>query len=211
MAETAGTFPGAHNYTFKTERLFFRPLRLDDTAAVFALRSDPNVFYWTLPQTHEDEARDWIKDRLESKSYLSFCIEELLDTEHSSHLKCEQPQVIGLCGGTKLPEIGYIFRPSVWGRGYAQEALRGFIDFYWDIFPDGHPMIPNEEDRKYLMAVTGQPDESPTAAASIAVLTKCGFEYWKEQKEADSLSPGERDIMLPVWRRWGPRFSPEFT
>ncbi|KAL8993402.1 MAG: hypothetical protein Q9188_007336 [Gyalolechia gomerana] len=161
------------------------------------------------PQTHEYEAMDWIKARLESNCYLSFCIEELSDTENGDP-KSEQPQVIGLCGGTTLPEIGYMFRPAVWGRGYAQEALRGFIKFYWDTFPEGHPMIAIAEDRKYLMAVTGPPDESPTAAASIAVLKKCGFDYWKEQKEADSLGPGERDIMLPVWRRWGPGYSTEY-
>lgn len=40
-------FPGAHNYSFTTERLLFRPLRLDDTAIVFALKSDPQVYYWT--------------------------------------------------------------------------------------------------------------------------------------------------------------------
>ncbi|KAL9025182.1 MAG: hypothetical protein Q9196_005952 [Gyalolechia fulgens] len=208
MDETVDDLHGAHNYTFTTERLFFRPLRLDDTAAVFALRSDPKVFYWTQPQTLESEARDWIKARLESRLYLSFCIEELSGTKNDDN-KSDQPEVIGLCGGTTLPEIGYIFRPSVWGRGYAQEALRGFIKFYWDTFPDGHPMIPNAEDRKFLMAVTGPSDGSATAAASIAVLKKCGFEYWKEQKEADSPGPGQRDIMLPVWRLWGPGLSPD--
>lgn len=53
------------------------------------------------------------------------------------------------------------------------------------------------------MAVTGPPGEAPQAAASIAVLKKCGFEYWKEQKEDDNVRPG-KSIMLPVWRRWGP-------
>lgn len=47
MATSTDNFPGAHNYTFKTERLYFRPVRLDDTADVFALKSDPQVFFWT--------------------------------------------------------------------------------------------------------------------------------------------------------------------
>lgn len=208
MSEPAIDFPGAHNYTFKTQRLLLRPLRLDDTPDVFALRSDPKVYHWTHPQTLESEARGWIKDRLESRCYLSFCIEELSGTENDDTER-KQSEVVGLCGGTTLPEIGYIFRPKVWGRGYAQEALKGFIKFYWDTFPDGHPSIPNADDRKYLMAVTGPAGEAPTSDASIAVLKKCGFEYWKEQMEKESLGRiGEREMMLPVWRRWGPGHSP---
>ncbi|KAL9600178.1 MAG: hypothetical protein Q9219_003321 [cf. Caloplaca sp. 3 TL-2023] len=198
------SFPGAHNYTFKTERLFFRPLRLDDTEDVFALRSDPRVFFWTQPQTEKSQAQEWIHDRLKSDCSLSFCIEELWDAQ-AANIEGQKLLVVGMCGGTKLPEIGYMFRPSVWGRGYAQEALRAFITFYWDTFPDGHPSIPMAEDRKYLMAVTGRPDEAPQTAASIAVLKKCGFEYWKQQKESDG------DSMLPVWRRWGPGFYNEST
>ena len=106
-----------------------------------------------------------------------------------------------------LPEIGYMLRPAVWGRGYAQEALRGFLKFYWETFPQGHPVIPNAEDRTYLMAVTGPPDEAPQSAASIAVLKKCGFEFWKEQKESDSLGPEKSEKMLPVWRLWAPGYS----
>ncbi|KAI4178734.1 MAG: hypothetical protein L6R41_008244 [Letrouitia leprolyta] len=196
MSESAVDFPGAHNYSFTTERLLFRPLRLDDTADA------------RQPETQESQAKDWIKARLASNCYLSFCIEELPGTEDDKSDK-QQRQVIGLCGGTTLPEIGYIFRPAVWGRGYAQEALKGFIKFYWDTFPDGHPLIPKAEDKKYLMAITGPAEGSPTSAASIAVLKKCGFEYWKDQMEKESLGNlGEGEIMLPVWRRWGPGHSP---
>lgn len=89
-----------------------------------------------------------------------------------------------------------MFRPSVWGRGYATEALEGFIGWYWTTFPNGHPTLEGE-DRIYLRAVTGPLSE---AGASIAVLKKCGFEYWKEQEEDDIFGKGK--VLLPVWRRW---------
>ncbi|KAI4095012.1 MAG: hypothetical protein LQ344_001859 [Seirophora lacunosa] len=182
MTDWIVSFPGAHNYSFNTERLLFRPLRLNDTAIVFALKSDPQVYYWT------------------------FCMEELPTAQDENDHK-EQPQVIGIIGGTHLPEIGYVLRPAYWGRGYATEAVRGFIQFYWETFPGGHPAIPHAEEKRYLKAVIGPPDEAPQVRASIGVLKKCGFEYWKDQQEEDSVRP-ELQLMLPVWRHWGPGYAP---
>lgn len=66
---------------------------------------------------------------------------------------------------------------------------------------------PYAEDRRYLRAVTGPPDGAPSARASIGVLQKYGFDYWKDQQEKDSGRP-EQKVMLPVWRRWGPSHAP---
>ncbi|KAI4265884.1 MAG: hypothetical protein L6R38_009115 [Xanthoria sp. 2 TBL-2021] len=206
MTESTDDFPAAHQYSFSTERLYYRPLHLDDTEAIFALRSDPQVYYWTVLQKEESEAQAWIRERLGSDCYLSFCIEELSDA-HDHGAKEERPQVIGVCGGTHLPEIGYIFRPSVWGRGYATEAVKGFIKFYWETFPNGHPSLSDADERKFLKAVTGPPEDDRSAAASIAVLKKCGFEYWKDQEEGDNPTRGQK-IMLLVWRHWGPGHRP---
>ncbi|KAL8946070.1 MAG: hypothetical protein Q9222_007481 [Ikaeria aurantiellina] len=198
--------PGAHTYTFKTERLFFRPLRLDDVQSIHAFKSDPKVYYWTEIYTEESQSRQWIEDRLNSERYLSFCVEELKDTEDAGTTAASQ-YVIGVVGGTDLPEIGYIFRPSVWGRGYATEAVNGFIKFYWETFPQGHPKIATGEDKRYLKAVTGPAEEAAQAAASAAVLKKCGFQYWKDQVEDDTVNP-EQQVMLSVWRLWGPGYRP---
>ncbi|KAL8825279.1 MAG: hypothetical protein Q9170_007859 [Blastenia crenularia] len=204
---TTNSFSGAHNFTFKTERLLLRPLRLDDTdiELVYALKSDPEVTFWQPPFTHTSQASDWIKARLETKVYLSFCVEEL-QSPSNNESPTAKPQVIGLCGGTKLPEIGYMYRPSVWGRGYATEALNGFIKFYWETFPQGHPSIEAAEEKEYLLATTGPPDEHPNSASSMAVLKKCGFDFWEY---SPSPVPGESGVMLLGWRRWGPGYSPE--
>ena len=37
-------------------------------------------------------------------------------------------QVIGKAGLYRFPEIGFIFHPDAWGRGFASEALRPVLD-----------------------------------------------------------------------------------
>ena len=36
-------------------------------------------------------------------------------------------EVIGKLGAWRLPEVGYLLSPAIWGRGYASEALAAFI------------------------------------------------------------------------------------
>lgn len=157
------------------------------------------------PIKHEAQAKEWIRARLESGYYLSFCVEELPSSEDGEIHK-EKPEVIGMAGGTFLPEIGYMFRPAYWGRGYATEAVNGFMKFYWETFPEGHPTIADAEEKEYLKAMTGPPDEAPQSRASIAVLKKSGFEFWKEKDEYHELL--EMKIRLLIWRRWGPGYGP---
>lgn len=96
-----------------------------------------------------------------------------------------------------------MFRPAYWGRGYATEALKGFLNFYWKTFPDGHPTIAEAEERKFLEAVTGPAEEAPQNRASIGVLKKCGFEFWTVKAEENSERPEQRTF-LSVWRKRGP-------
>lgn len=103
---------------------------------------------------------------------------------------------IGLCGGHKLPEIGYMLDPSIWGLGYATEAVEGFLEAYWEMFPEGFPGLEGEE-KDYLMAVSDKIN-----IGSIRVLERNGFEYWKEQEEVDG-DTGEK-VMLEVRRVWRP-------
>ena len=106
-----------------------------------------------------------------------------------------------MCGAHTAPEIGYAFNPELWGRGYATEAIKGLVDKYWEVFPQGHPSLEGEE-REYLVGYTARSN-----LASQAALKKNGFSFWKEIEESPSLDGGEK-VMLMVWRRWKPGLEP---
>ena len=164
--------------TIITERLVLRPLQASDSDAIFALRSDPRVLYWTTPDNRA-KSDEWLHARLESKK-------TIIHTASIRATSDEQEQIIGATGAGSVPGIGYTFLPSAWGKGYATEALNAWIQMYWKRFPDGHPLV-DEEEKQYLKAVTG-----PGGEASRGVLRKCGF-TWYADKELSEEEKGPEE------------------
>ena len=171
--------------TIKTRRLILRPMTKDDGEAAYILRSNPKILYWRSPDTRA-QSDQWLHDRLADPMTLNYCVALTPALEHT----CDHP-VIGMVGGVRLPEIGYMYDPSVWGNGYATEALQGWIDMYRRRWPEGHPNIKDEKERCILTAVTGPDDIS-----SKNVLAKCGFGFvGKKEVEEDG-----NKVLLNRWR-----------
>ena len=175
--------------TITTERLLLRPLSPADSQGVFAIRSDPRVFYWTEPDTRE-QSDGWIKARLENDMSMCYTVSPLPSTDDPS------PSIIGLTGAHCLPEIGYVFAPTAWGQGYATEALKAWIHMYWQKYADGYPALP-EDKRAYLKAVTG-----PGGDGSRGVLRKCGFRWFSEEESGDERKEAKEDstVVLQEFR-----------
>lgn len=153
------------------------------------------------PETKESQSRDYIEALMGRGRWWSFVVHllptELVGGRQDSILKpaTTSSNFIGMCGGHRLPEIGYLFDPSVWGQGYATEALEGFIKAYWDTFPDGYPGLEGD-DKDFLMAVTDKDN-----LGSMTVLKRNGFEYWKEEEVDDELAGGKVNLIVTrVWR-----------
>lgn len=133
-----------------TERLRLRPANMADLAAIHAILSDPRATaYWsTPPHDSIEQSREWLG------GMVSIAPEEGEDfvVEHEGY-------VIGKAGLYRFPEIGFIFHPDVWGRGFAAEALQPVLDRAFSLHG--------------LEAVDA--DVDPRNAASLKLLARLGF------------------------------------
>ena len=169
-----------------TSRLHLRQLSLVDEGAVIKLRTNPKIFHWRTPDTSQ-EAAQWLRDRLADPLSLIFTIKVLVSAKNT-----EAEPTIGMMG--LLREVGYMFDPDHWGKGYATEALQALLDDYWRKYPKGHPLLANSDDQLRLIARTGSETE---AAASRRVLQKCGFTFDgnQEEREGDAIVVQDRWIL----------------
>src|SRR5690349_13148624 len=102
----------------RTERLVLRRARRDDAEAMHRIMSNPVAMrYWSSPphQAFEETAR-WMASMVEAPREVSDDFIVTLDGE-----------LIGKFGAWRLPEFGFLIDPAQWGKGYASEAMRGFI------------------------------------------------------------------------------------
>src|SRR5688572_2485850 len=90
------------------------------------------VFHRThLKEDHEESARIWIERQIERYEDGMYGLQALYDKE--TH------EFIGMCGlinqevdGREQLEVGYHVLSKYWGKGYAPEAARMFIDYVFN-------------------------------------------------------------------------------
>ncbi len=134
----------------RTDRLILRRARPDDLEAIHAVLSDERAMQYWSHGPHADLAR--------TKAWLDSMIDAPAEDSDDFVITLDG-KVIGKLGAWRIPEIGFILRSDHWGRGYAGEAMRAFLNH---IFHDrGAP---------YLTA-----DVDPRNIASLRLMTDHGF------------------------------------
>lgn len=117
----------------ETDRLLLRELLFSDVDGLFELESNPNVhlFVGNKPVTHIDECR----------AYVEFIHQQYKDfgTGRWAVILKESNEFLGWSGIKFITneindhkdfyEIGYRFIEKHWGKGYATEAGKAFIDY----------------------------------------------------------------------------------
>ncbi|MEO6582457.1 MAG: GNAT family N-acetyltransferase [Sphingomicrobium sp.] len=104
----------------RTERLVLRRARPEDVQAMYAVLSNERAMhYWSHgPHKHIDKTKEWLDSMIKSPPEAS---DDFVVT-------LEDGAVIGKFGAWRLPEFGFILLPDHWGRGYAGEAMKAFLD-----------------------------------------------------------------------------------
>ena len=134
----------------RTERLLLRPAREADLESFHAILGDPRAMrFWSTPP-HSDiaQTREWLAAMIaiEPGEGEDFVVEH-------------EGRVIGKAGLFKFPEIGFVFHPDMWGRGFAAEALRAVVDRAFAVHG--------------LTAI--EADVDPRNQASLKLLERLGF------------------------------------
>ncbi|MDR0227503.1 MAG: GNAT family N-acetyltransferase [Flavobacteriaceae bacterium] len=144
----------------ETERLILRRLVMDDTPAIFAMRSNPEIMRYipvSLSQT-TDDAQAYISSidqRMASKECINWAIT----------LK-ENDVMIGTIGIFRIAldhyrgEVGYTTLSEFNGKGYVTEALTTIVDYGFNAL------------KFHSLGALVDPDN----IGSVRVLEKCGFE-----------------------------------
>jgi RimJ/RimL family protein N-acetyltransferase len=173
----------------------------DDFSALRKLRTTPEVMRWTHQgriDLTEHETKAWMdnfiyeNDEMKRSNY-NFVVwrrespeNDSLDKANIEGAETEKLSFIGVLGVISLaglhgPEVGYLFLPEAWGKGYATEALNGFTTAWWEL-PLHKSIAPSNsqesQERGNLFAVT---NKSNTGSAKV--LAKCGWSTTGEGKE----------------------------
>ena len=115
----------------ETERLYLRALCQDDLRALCAILQDPEVMYAYEHAFSDQEAQAWLDNQLRRYRRDGFGLWAVICKETG--------ELIGQCGltwqdwnGRQVLEVGYLFRRTAWGQGYAIEAARACRDYAFE-------------------------------------------------------------------------------
>ena len=170
-----------------TPRLELVRLTEDHLPGYHAIWSDKNATRWSSHgycKTLED-SKKWMSELLLSTNpngdNFAVVIRNDLDPdklpEKSSESTILKPGAfvgwVGTWRTNPSPEVGFVFHRDAWGHGFATEALQGFVTMFWEL---------------KLQYTTLDAWCDTQNAASISVLTKCGF-VMEEAKDGDYILP----------------------
>jgi ribosomal-protein-alanine N-acetyltransferase len=155
----------AYNIIIETQRLILRNFTIDDAQLIYDLNLDPEVTRYTYDPVRDINHAQEILEKTILPQYALYN-----HGRWAVHVKAEFDAIaigfIGWCGLKYRPELneidlGYRFKKSSWGNGYATEAAYACIKYGFE--------------KLNLAVITGRAE--PENIASCKVLEKCGMHY----------------------------------
>jgi len=112
----------------ETERLILQKMREDDAEPLFDIFSDPIAMRYFGIVFDRSRMDKWVQDNLEHEREHGFSLLSVILKDNG--------EVIGDCGletdeidGKLIVGIGFDFRRSYWGHGYATEAAIAVLEY----------------------------------------------------------------------------------
>lgn len=148
----------------QTERLIVRTWSFEDFSAACELWGDPKVMELIDSRggLDEDEVRKKLEEEVQTQRDHG--------VQYWALISKEMHTIVGCCGlrphdaDEGVYELGFHICRKHWGKGYAQEAARGVIDYAFSLLQ-----------AKKLFA-----GHHPENAVSKRILKKLGFRYLKD-------------------------------
>ena len=139
---------------FHSERLAFRPQRVEDAEALHEAYRDPGLMrYWSSAHhASVAETVDYLQPRVDHPDWRGWSVT----------LRGDDRAIGTVSAGKRrdgVAEIGFLFARSHWGRGYGREAVARLLDLLF-------------RDWNYRRVYA---DTDPDNAASIRMLEGLGF------------------------------------
>ncbi|KIC02882.1 GNAT family acetyltransferase [Flavobacterium sp. JRM] len=151
--------------SIETERLLLREFLTTDDEGMFELDSNPNVhrYVGNKPVTHIDESRAYIKNVLQQYQDNGTGRWAVVLKETNTFIGWSGIKFITdtINNHQNFYEIGYRFIEEYWGKGYATEAGKAFIDYAFNEM---------KVDAIYAYADAGN-------SGSRSILEKLGLQY----------------------------------
>lgn len=148
------------NVVIETNRLLLRTFTINDAGLVYELNKDPEVTRYTGDPVSDIKQAEQVLEKTIIPQYVLYN-----HGRWAVHLK-HGLEFIGWCGLKYRPErnevdLGYRFKQSSWGKGYATEAAYACIQYGFGTLKLG---------RIFAAAMPGN-------TGSWLVLEKCGMSY----------------------------------
>ena len=163
----------------KTERLKLKSPQMDDGVGLTELINDKSVVKWLSDIPFPYTVRH-------AEEFIERAQEKALKNESYNFMIFKNNKMIGGIGLTEFRkrscELGYWLGKKYWGNGFATEAVNGILDFGF-----------NNLERKEIYAAYKLGNEG-----SKRVLKKCGFRFFREKEEFDSVTLKEESLIEMV-------------
>ena len=160
----------------KTERLIIKSPQMDDAVELTELINDKSVVKWLSDIPFPYTVRH-------AEEFIERAQEKALKNESYNFMIFQNNKMIGGIGLTEFRkrscELGYWLGKKYWGNGFATEAVNGILDFGF-----------NNLKRKEIYAAYKLGNEG-----SKRVLKKCGFQFFREKEEFDSVTLKEESLI----------------